>query len=86
MPLRWLRLSLRRDDNEAEPKESGSRYNICGDTTHLRGIHATAALALATTLESLHLAILLHEHRLCVWSPAYPHAYAYVWRHAANGT
>jgi hypothetical protein len=62
--------------------------------THLHGIHAGAALALAATLERFHLAILLGEHRLCVWSSTTnadahsPRAYThtYVRWHAANGT
>jgi hypothetical protein len=41
MPLRWLRLSLRRDKKEAEQKGQVRLQYICGDTTHLCGIHAT---------------------------------------------
>lgn len=58
--------------------------------TNLGGIHATTALALATTLEGLHFTILLHEHRLRVWPPTYTYAHANTrtdvrW-HATNGT
>ena len=85
MPLRWLQLSL------CENKWIRTNSAVLArDATHLGGIHATTALALATTLERLHFAILLHEHRLRVWPPAYPHAHAYprtyVGWHSANGT
>jgi hypothetical protein len=51
---------------------------------HLTGIHAGATLALAAALERFHLAILLGQHRLCVWSPT--HTHTYVRRHAPDGT
>jgi len=75
-----------------QSKKVKSCSNTRGDTTHLRGIHAATALTLATTLERLHLTILLREHHLRVWPPAYTHAhanprtYTYVRRHAADGT
>ena len=77
----------------AEDQNKRSRAAVFAhDATHLRGVHAATTLALATTLERLHLAILLHKHRLCVWPPAdadadaSTHAYAHVWWHAANRT
>jgi hypothetical protein len=86
VPLRWLQLSL------CENKWIRTNATVLArDATHLGGIHATTAVALATTLERLHFTILLHEHRLRVWPPAYPDAHAYGPRsyvrwHAANGT
>src|SRR5712671_37541 len=71
MPLRWLQLSL------CENKWIRTNTIILmGDATHLGWIHATTALALATTFEHLHFTILLHEHRLCIWLPADSYAYA----------
>src|SRR5712671_356309 len=82
MPLRWLQLSL------CENKWIRTNTIILmGDATHLGWIHATTALALATTFEHLHFTILLHEHRLCIWLPANSYAYAHpgahIWWHAA---
>jgi hypothetical protein len=85
MSLRWLQLPL------CENKWIRTNAAVLArDATHLSGIHTTTALALATTLERLHFTILLHEHRLRVWPPAYPDAHTYprtcVRWHAANGT
>jgi len=83
--VQWLQLSLRRDKNRAEQKSQVMLQYICGDTTHLRGIQATTALAPPSR-------DLLHEHRSCRSSPAYLNAYAdtrthaYVWWHAADRT
>ena len=74
--------------------EDQNKKSRCNFVTYLRGVHAATALALATTLERLHLAILLYEHRLCVWPAAHTHAHAdpgtyahtYVRWHASNGT
>ena len=75
MPLRWLRLSLRRDDNEAEPKSQGhaaisavTRRTCAGFMLLLR----SRWLRRSSHVECLHLAILLHEHRSWRLSPAYP--------------
>jgi len=90
MPLRGLRLPLCDDGGSEQKKRAKLRRNLVRDATHLCGVHAATALALATALESFHLAILLHEHRLCVWPPAnanaHPRTYTYVRWHAANGT
>ena len=54
------------------------------DATHRSWVHAGAALPLAATLESLHLAVLLCEHRLRVWPSAHsdPDPDAHARRHA----
>lgn len=97
MPLWGLQLPLCDDEGSAMNKKNRAVTFAC-DATHLRGVHAATALALATTLERLHLAILLRDHRLCIRSPTHAHthartdprtsanAHAYVRRHAANGT
>jgi hypothetical protein len=85
MPLRWLQLPLY--ENKCIRTNAAA---LARDATHLGGIHATTAVALATTLERFHFTILLREHRLRVWPPADPDAHAYprtyVRWHAANGT
>src|SRR5712672_3521371 len=74
-----------------------SRTEYYGDAAHLSGIHAGAALALVTTLERFHLAILLGEHRLCIRPPSHSHSHSHsqansrayashVRRHASDGT
>ena len=59
------------------------------DATHRSWVHAGAALALAATLECLHLAVLLRDHCLRVWPSAHsnPDPDSYVGRHPpSDGT
>jgi hypothetical protein len=67
-PLGGLLLLLPLHTNRSEPnvRQGGRR-----DATHRSWVHAGAALALAATLQRLHLAVLLREHRLRVGSTAH---------------
>ena len=58
---------------------------MCGymmQNTHRSWVHADAALALAATLERIHLPVLLREHRLRVGSPAHSDPDPDVGRHS----